>query len=203
MYSESCIQNSNNVTDEYRMDGSVMKKNRGKISAKDIALVGMMVAVIEACELAMLPLPNVELTSFWIIMFTLYFRKKIVFVLPVFILLEGCLWGFGTWWFMYAYMWPALALITHLFRKNESAWVWGTISGIFGLTYGFFCAIPYVVMGAVGATLQSGLIAGFNWWVAGIPWDIVHGIGNFVLMLVLFKPVKAIMDKTQDMLANA
>ena len=26
-------------------------------------------------------------------------------------------------------------------------------------------------------------------WMAGIPWDFVHCVGNFVAMLVLFHPV--------------
>ena len=35
----------------------------------------------------------------------------------------------------------------------------------------------------------------FSWWVAGIPWDITHGIGNFVLMLILYTPISIAMKK--------
>ena len=44
-----------------------------KISIKDITLIGMMVAVIEVCKIALSFLPNIERVSFWIIMFTLFF----------------------------------------------------------------------------------------------------------------------------------
>lgn len=42
---------------------------------------------------------------------------------------------------------------------------------------------------------DGGLRAGFTWWVAGIPWDITHGVGNFVLMLVLYRPVRGAMRR--------
>ena len=45
-----------------------------KLTIGDIALMGVMVAVIEVCKVALNFLPNIELTSFWIIMFTLLFR---------------------------------------------------------------------------------------------------------------------------------
>lgn len=166
-----------------------------RITIREIALIGMMVAVIEVCKAALSFLPNIELTTFWLIMFTLYFGSKILFVVPVFILIEGCIYGFGIWWVMYLYLWPLLVLLVLLFRKQESIWFCSILSALFGLFFGFFCAIPYVVVGAVNGGLRSGLYAGFTWWVAGIPWDIIHGIGNFVLMLILYRPVKHVMGR--------
>ena len=29
----------------------------------------------------------------------------------------------------------------------------------------------------------------FTWWIAGIPYDILHGISNFAACLVLYKPL--------------
>lgn len=171
-----------------------MESNR-KITIQEIAMIGMMVAVIEVCKAALSFLPNIELTTFWLILFTLFFRKRVLFVVPVFILIEGCIYGFGLWWVMYLYMWPLLVLITLIFRKQESVWFWSILSAFFGLFFGFFCAIPYVVIGAVGGGIANGLYAGFTWWVAGIPWDLMHGVGNFVLMLVLYKPVRYVMRK--------
>lgn len=156
---------------------------------QDICQVGIMVAVIEVCKGAMTFLPNIELTSFWLILFTLFFGKKVCFVIPVFILLEGCIYGFGLWWVMYLYAWPLLVLGAWIFRKQESAWFWSVYSGAYGLLFGFLCALPYVVIGAWDGGIRGGLYAGFTWWVAGIPWDLVHGIGNFVLMAVLYRPM--------------
>ena len=153
-----------------------------------------MVAVIEVCKTALSFLPNIELTTFWLIMFTLFFGKKVAFVVPVFILLEGSVYGFGSWWIMYLYVWPLLVFFTWVFKKQESVWFWSILSAVFGLLFGFLCAIPYAVMGALDGGIRGALYAGFTWWVAGIPWDITHGIGNFVLMMVLYIPVRNIMN---------
>ena len=172
------------------------KKKTGEMAVQDIALIGVMVAVIEVSKAALAFLPNIELTSFWMILFTLFFGWRILLVVPAFILMEGVIYGFGLWWVMYLYAWPLLALLAWLFRKQESVWFWSILSAAFGLMFGFLCAIPYVVIGAAdGGGLIGGLTAGFSWWVAGIPWDITHGVGNFVLMLTLYRPVCAAMKR--------
>ena len=162
-----------------------------KLTAKDITLIGLMVAIIEVCKVIMKDLPNIELTTFWVIMFTLYFGKKIIYVIPTFIIIEGAMFGFGMWWIMYLYAWPLLAIVVLLLRKMNTAWDWSFVSGIFGLLFGFLCAIPYI--------FTSGFAGAVAWWVAGIPWDLVHGIANFAIMLVLYKPMKLVMAKMQNM----
>lgn len=170
-------------------------RKKAKLTIQDIALIGMMVAVIEVCKAALSFLPNIELTSFWLILFTLYFGWKIVFVVPVFIIIEGFMYGIQLWWVMYLYAWPLLVFLTWIFRKKDDVWFWSFLSAAYGLSFGFLCSFPYVVIGAVDGGLRSGLYAAFTWWVAGIPWDIVHGVGNFTLMLVLYKPIRSIMGR--------
>lgn len=170
-----------------------MDKGQKKLlTIKDIALIGMMVAVIEVCKVTLAFLPNIELTSFWMILFTLLFGWKIVFVVPVFILIEGFIYGVQMWWIMYLYAWPLLVLITWIFRKKDNVWFWSFVSAGFGLSFGLLCSFPYMVIGAADGGLLNGLVAGFTWWTAGIPFDIIHGIGNYVIMLVLYKPIRSV-----------
>ena len=165
------------------------------LSAKDLALMGMMVAVIEASKFVMASLPNIELTSFWLMIFTLMIGWKIVFVVPVFILTEGMIYGFGLWWVMYLYAWPLLVLVTWFFRKQDSVWIFSIICSAFGLLFGFLCAIPYFFIGFVNGGVPVGLIMAFNWWMAGIPFDIIHCIANFVLMFLLYRPMRSLMNR--------
>ena len=165
-----------------------------KTSVFDIALVAMMVAVIEVFKFAMIGLPNIELTSFWLILFSKNFGKKVYFVVPVFVLLEGVIFGFNLWWISYLYTWPLLVLVTRVMKKKDSKIIWSAISAVFGLCFGLLCAIPYLF---TGTDFQSGLSLAFNWWVAGIPWDIAHCIGNFILMLLLYKPLGKVMAELQ------
>lgn len=171
--------------------GNVTEKS---FSIRDIAQAGLMVAVIEVSKLAMSSLPNIEFTSFWLIMFTLYFGWKIVVVVPVFVLIEGAFYGMNLWWIMYLYSWPLLVLVAWIFRKRASAVLMAVISGIFGLCFGALCAIPYVFIGAGPGDITSGIRTAFAWWVAGIPWDFVHCIGNIIIMLVFYRPIKKAME---------
>lgn len=171
-------------------------QGHGKLSIRDITLIGMMVAVMEVSKLALSFLPNIELVSFWIILFTLFFGWRILFAIPAFVLIEGLIYGINIWWVSYLYAWPLLAILAGMNRKQDSVLFWSILSGTFGLLFGFLFAIPYVIVGAAGNGLRNGLYAGFTWWIAGIPYDITHGVGNFVLMLVLYHPVRAAMKQT-------
>ena len=171
------------------------EKTKRSFSILDIAQIGMMVAVIEVCKLALSFLPNIELTSFWLIMFTLFFGWKIVAVVPVFILIEGTIYGIHLWWIMYLYIWPLLVFITYTFRKNDSALFWAIVSGIFGLIFGGLCSIVYFVIESAAGTFMDGVRYAFAWWIAGIPWDFIHCAGNFVIMLVLYRPISNVMNK--------
>lgn len=163
------------------------QQNNSKLTIKDITIMALMVAIIEVCKVALAQIPNVELTSFWIIMFTLFFGKRIFYVIPVFILIEGAMYGFGLWWIMYLYAWPLLAVVTLLLRKMKGTWEWSMVSCLFGLSFGLLCAIPYI--------FTSGIYGAFTWWIGGIPFDLIHGISNFVIMLVLHQPMKIVMAK--------
>ena len=163
------------------------KQNNSRVTIKDITIMALMVAIIEVCKFALAHIPNVELTSFWIIMFTLYFGARIFYIIPVFILIEGAVYGIHLWWIMYLYAWPLLAIVTLLLRKMKGTWEWSMVSGIFGLSFGLLCAIPYI--------FTSGIYGAFAYWVAGIPYDLIHGVGNFVIMLVLYNPINTVMGK--------
>lgn len=156
-----------------------------RLNIKNIALLGVMIAILEVAKNVLAFLPNVELVTLFIILYTLYFGRKVFLIVPAFVLIEGCIYGFGLWWIMYLYTWPLLAVLTMLFKKQDSVWFWSILSGMFGLFYGALSSIPYLFLG--------GFQTAFSWWIAGIPFDIVHCISNFVLCLILFKPLQNVM----------
>ena len=158
-----------------------------KINALDICLMALLGVVIYVLQVAMGFLPNIEPVSLLVILFTLVFKKRVIGILAVFILLEGLTYGFGTWWFMYLYIWPILAFVTYLFRKMDSALSWAILSGAFGLSFGFMCSWVYFVIGGIGG--------GIAYFVSGMMFDIVHCIGNFALMLLLYKKLRGLLEK--------
>lgn len=172
-------------------------KSKSILALKDLVVIGLMVATIEVAKMTLAFLPNIELTSFLLILYTLTFGLKTLPAIPVFILIEGSVYGFSLWWLMYLYAWPLLVGLTLLMKKNTSVWFWSILSGLFGLFFGALCSIPYFFIGAFGAggSIRAGLIQQATWWVAGIPWDLVHCAGNFTLMLVLYHPIRRILKR--------
>ena len=167
-----------------------MNTKKRVFTTRDIALMGVMLGTIETAKRALSFVTNVELVTLLIILYTLYFGWRIFYVIAAFTLIEGCLYGFGLWWIMYVYVWPLLAGLTYLFRKKESVWFWSFFSGIYGLLFGALCTLPYFVIEGVDMVI--------TWWVAGIPYDILHGISNFVLCLILYFPLKNALVKLKN-----
>lgn len=132
-------------------------------------------------------LPNIEIVSFLVILYTRFYKKRVFFIIYAFALLEGLTYGFGVWWFGYLYVWSILAILVLILGNQESLAGWCVLSGGFGLSYGFLFAIPYFIVG--------GPAAGFAYWIAGIPFDLLHGFGNVVVMALLYKPMTAIFPK--------
>ena len=158
-----------------------------KLTTKDIVLIGLMLATIEIAKISLSAIPGVELVTLLMVLFTLGLKKKMYYTVAAFVLLEGVLWGFGIWWFMYVYIWPVLVFVTLKMQNNTSVLVWSIVCALYGLFFGALCSIPYFVVGGPGAAIA--------WWVAGIPTDILHCISNFLVCLLLFKPLLTSLKK--------
>lgn len=161
-----------------------MKKS---ISVFDITLIAVFAALLLAVQVGLSFLPNVELVSLLIIIFTIILQAKIAYVIIIFVLAEGLVYGFGTWWFCYLYVWAVLAVIAYTFRKRREPIFWAIVSGFFGILFGTLCSFVYLfILGWAGA---------LSWIASGLLFDVVHGISNFVLALVLFKPLSVAAQK--------
>lgn len=141
-----------------------------------------MSAILYVSKVALEFLPNIELVSLLVVIYSLVFGWETILIVTVFNMFELIQWGFGTWWFSYLYVWPLLCAITMLLKKliKEEFVIWAIVSGVFGLIFGSLFALFYLFVDTKYA---------FAYWISGLPWDVVHCIGNFVLMLVLGKPV--------------
>lgn len=154
---------------------------------RDVVMIGMMSAILVVVQVALGFLPNVELVSLLIILYSCYFGRKTLFIIYVFVLLEGIIYGFSLWWINYLYIWTILFIIATIFRKHRSPVFWAIVSGTYGLGFGALCAIPYFFIG--------GLPTAFAYWVSGIPYDIPHGAFNFIFALVFFYPLRLLFDQ--------
>ena len=158
-----------------------------KLTVKELVLIALLSAVLLVSQVALAVLPNIEVVSLLVILYTLFFKKKTLYIIYIFALLEGLIYGFGTWWFMYLYVWTILWGIATLFKEEKNPVIWAFISGFYGLFFGTLCSVPYFIIGGV----QMGL----SWIAAGLMADLIHGVGNFIVALVLFKPLYVAFQK--------
>lgn len=154
--------------------------------AYTLALMGLCTAILFLGQVFFAILPNIEVVSLLIIIYSLFFGKKVFWILYAFVFLEGFLYGFGIWWFNYLYVWSILACVVLWQKENTSALFWAIISGFFGLSFGGLCALPYIVL--------SGWRAAFAYWISGLTFDLLHCAGNFVLCFFLFRPLYRLFD---------
>lgn len=87
------------------------------MKTREIVTMGILSAILLAAQVSLGFLPNIELVTLLLIVYTLVLKKKVFFVIYVFVLLEGMIYGFGLWWINYLYVWSVQAVITLLFRK--------------------------------------------------------------------------------------
>jgi energy-coupling factor transport system substrate-specific component len=152
-----------------------------------LCLMAIMGVVLAASKEALAFLPNFELVTLLLILFTLCFGRYVIGALGVFLLLEGLLYGFGLWWAMYLYVWPLLAGLAWLFRWMDRAWQWALLAGGYGLCFGSLCALAYLPLGGASMALA--------WAIAGLPFDFIHAGANFLLALVLYRPLRTALDR--------
>ncbi|MCM1334623.1 MAG: hypothetical protein NC084_10075 [Bacteroides sp.] len=150
-----------------------------------VVLYALMAAILFVAQVSLAFLPNIELVTLLIIVFTLFTGKKVFYIIYAFVLLEGAVYGFGLWWVSYLYIWLIPAGAALLMKKLKNPLGWAVFAGAYGLCYGALCGIPYLFIG--------GFSAFFAYWVSGIPFDVTHCIGNFIVTLLLFKPLCAAM----------
>ena len=158
---------------------------------RKITRIALLSAILYVSKVALEFLPNVELVSLLTVLYTLVFGKEAFLIVTVFILFELIQWGFGTWWVSYLYVWPLLVLITLLLKKiiKEEFLIWSVVSGLFGLIFGSLFAIVYLPVDPAYA---------LAYWISGLPWDVWHGVCNFVLMLVIGKPLYLLLKKIKN-----
>ncbi len=159
------------------------------MKVQDIALIGILSATITAGKLALSFLPNIEVVTLLFIVYTVVFgMRRSLMIAFVFSTIEIFLYGFSTWFLVYYLIWPLLIILTNSLRKKiRSEYRFATLAGLFGLFFGLFFA--------VAESFFYGIMYGVSYWIKGIPFDIVHGVSNFIIVLLLYKPLVDILLK--------
>ena len=156
-----------------------------KPTLRQIALFGALGALTFGTKVAMSGLPNIEPVSLMVMLFAVVFGWKGLYPVYLYVLLEILLYGINLWNINYLYIWTVLFVAALFLRRLQKPVWWALLSGAFGMAFGLLCSPVYMAIG--------GFDYGIRWWLAGIAFDVPHAIGNFVIALVLFVPLRKLL----------
>ena len=154
-----------------------------KPNVKEIAIFGMLGALMYASKAIMELLPNIHLIGVFVIAATVVYRKKALYPIYIFIFLTGLLGGFATWWIPYLYIWAVLWGVVMLLPQDISS-KYATI------VYSLVCALHGFLYGTLYAPAQAILFnldfkGMITWIITGLPFDAIHGASNFICGLLI------------------
>lgn len=152
-----------------------------------MTLFGTLAGLTFAAKLVMSPLPNIEPVTLFLLVFGAVFGWKSLCIVYVYVVAEVLYFGLGTWNINYLYIWFIPAAAGWLLRRWKNPVLWAVLSGVYGLFFGALCTPVDLVIGGFGYA--------FSKWISGIPFDVLHCVGNFALGLLLFVPLRMLIEK--------
>jgi len=165
-----------------------------KLKIRETAVFGVLGAMMFASKLVMEVLPNVHLLAVFTVAFTVVYRAKALYPIYIFTVLLGFYAGFNMWWMPHLYLWTVLWGCTMLIPKKLPG-------GAALVIYALLCSAHGFLYGILYAPAQA-LMLGFSfdqalaWIAAGLPWDIVHGISNLGLGLLVL-PIVTVLRRLE------
>ncbi len=161
-----------------------------KLNVKEIAVFGMLGALMYASKWLMEVLPNFHLIGVFIVAVTVVYRQKALFPIYIFVFLAGLFGGFATWWFSYLYIWAvlwgAVILLPRKLSPKVAPFVYVAVCAAHGFLYGVLYAPVQALF--YGYDFQRTLM----WLMTGIPFDITHGISNLCGGILIYPLVKVL-----------
>ena len=146
-------------------------------------------------KLVMEALPNIHLLGVLTIAYTLVYRWRALIPIYVYVILNGLLSGFNAWWVPYLYIWTLLWAITMLLPRMMPKWlaciIYPTLCALHGIAFGVLYAPAQAIM--FGLNFQETL----TWIAAGLPFDIIHSVGNFAVGLLIY-PLSEVIRKLEN-----
>lgn len=160
------------------------------MKTRELCELALLTALLIGGKEAMNALPNINPVALLLILGVLHYGAKTLYVAFAFVAVQICIYGLGIWALNYIYIWPLLVLAALPFRATHSRLFWAAFAGIFGLSFGALCAIPYFFIGGWSMAL--------SYYVAGISFDLTHCVGNFVITLVLLPPLDKLLGRLKQ-----
>ncbi|QVK17808.1 hypothetical protein KHQ81_13350 [Mycoplasmatota bacterium] len=145
------------------------------MTTKKLVILAMSSTLVFVFKIALFFIPNIELVTYLLIIFTLvYGLKDAIIIAFVYTILEIIVWGISEQF----YIWVIIVLLTALLKKlfKENFILWAIYSGLLGLLFGLLCTIPIFLL--------TDYTFALTYYINGLRYDVPHLIGNYIFMLL-------------------
>lgn len=165
-----------------------------KLNIKEIAVFGMLGAMMFASKMLMEVLPNIHLLGVFTIATTVVYRQKALYPIYIYVVLNGLFAGFNVWWVPYLYIWTilwgAIMLLPKNMPKKAKPFVYSGLCGLHGFLFGILYAPAQAIF--FGLSFEATVA----WIISGLPFDLIHGVSNIVCGLLIC-PIIAVLKKAE------
>ena len=157
-----------------------------------MVVFAMLGSLMFCSKIIMEAIPNIHLLGMFIMISTIVFRYKALIPLYIYVFINGLYAGFATWWVPYLYVWTVLWAVTMLLPRRMPRLAKRIV-------YPIVCCLHGAFFGVLYAPGQA-LLYGFGWeetlaWIAaGIPFDILHSVGDLAAGLLVL-PMSELLQK--------
>ncbi len=160
------------------------------LSTRELTKFSLLGALMYVSKLVMEIAPNIHLLGVFTIAFTVVYRKKALYPIYLYVMLNGIFCGFSLWWIPYLYIWTVLwgvvMLLPKKLPKKAAPVIYMTVCALHGFLFGTLYAPAQAIL--FGLNFNS-MVA---WILAGLPWDFIHGISNFFCGILIVPIISAI-----------
>ncbi|HON63988.1 MAG TPA: hypothetical protein PK840_03790 [Bacilli bacterium] len=156
---------------------------KNKILVRDIALIGILTAILFVQEQALTFLPNIQVTVFLIVVYSKSLKlSHTMIIIFIHVILDNLLMGSFNLVYLPFMMigWMLIPLLLNsLFKKVNDSFPLGLLGILFSFLYSWIMLIPQAFITEVDLAA---------YWIADIPFEILLALSSFLTILWLYQP---------------
>ena len=157
---------------------------------KQMAFIGVYVAIIVAFQTLLSSINGLELTTLLITTAALLLPLSTsLTIVVVYCLIQGILYGFGDWLVVYIIYWTLIDLVSYFLRSllRKHLILNSILNGVYGFLLGIFFFFKTIIL--------YDLSSAISYYLTGLNGDILHTVLNFLITLILYPVITRIFPR--------
>ncbi|AST92290.1 MULTISPECIES: ECF transporter S component [Sutcliffiella] len=167
------------------------------MSTRKIALLGLLIALCVVGRMVFSSVPNVQpVTAIIIICCLLMGPQNGIILAAGTAFVSNLFLGSGTWTLLQIIAWSIIGVLSGLIGmkfKKLPIWLLATYAGFCGMLFGLIMSLERLIIGKLF----------WPYYLAGLPFDFNHAIGNIVFFIVLYPILSPIIKREASFMVQS